>query len=324
MKIAITGAGGHIGVNLCRQLMDAGHEVRALIHEHSGGIDHLQIETVQGNLFDVESLERLVKGAEIVFHLAASISIHKRDPLTYKTNMKGTENILKICRESAVRRFIHFSSIHAIKHEPFDRELNESRELDIDSKFDYVRSKALAEKLVLETNGDGLETMVLSPTAVIGPEDHKPSILGDAIIRFYNHKNPALIPGGYDWADVRDISAAATNAIETGVPGEKYILAGHWKSLGDLAEVVHRCGGAKPPMMTVPFVLAKATAPFLNLYSKIRNQEPLYTTLTLDAVAKSHQNISCKKAKMTLNYQLRPFEESIRDTIEWFKKKHFI
>ncbi len=324
MKIAITGAGGHIGANLCRHLIHSGYEIRALIHEKSAGIDQLDIEKITGNLFDTDSLNNLVEGTGIVFHLAASISIHKKDPLTYKTNLTGTENILNICRKHAVRRFIHFSSIHAYKHKPFDEVLDESRELDIDSQFDYVRSKALAEKLVLETNGNGMETVVLSPTAVIGPEDHGPSLLGDAIIRFYKNKNPALIPGGYDWADVRDICAAAANAIEMGQPGERYILAGHWKSLYELAEVIHRQGGAKPPRMTVPVALAKAAAPFLNYYSKIRKQSPLYTSLTLDAVVNSHRNISCQKSGEELNYQPRPFEESVKDTIDWFKKMHFI
>jgi dihydroflavonol-4-reductase len=324
MKIAITGAGGHIGVNLCRYLISSGHEIKALIHEKSAGLDHLKINMVTGNLLDTDSLINLVDGADIVFHLAASISIHKTDPLTYKTNLIGTENVLNVCREKGVKRFIHFSSIHAIKHHPFDKELNESRELDTDSRFDYVRSKALAEKMVLEANGSELETVVLSPTAVIGPEDHGPSLLGDAIIRFYKNKTPALIPGGYDWADVRDICTAAVNAIEMGRAGEKFILAGHWRSLYELAETIHQQGGAKPPWMTVPVALAKASAPFLNYYFKIRNQSPLYTSLTLDAVANSHRNISCEKAREKLKYHPRPFEESVKDTIEWFKKKHFI
>jgi dihydroflavonol-4-reductase len=205
-----------------------------------------------------------------------------------------------------------------------EQELNENRALDVDSSFDYVRSKALAEKMITEANGKELETIVLSPTAVIGPHDYKPSLLGDAVIRFHKGKAPALIPGGYDWVDVRDICIAAMNAIEMGQPGEKYILSGHWRSLKELTDIIHKLGGAKPPLLTVPFALAMASAPLLNLYSKMRKQSPLYTNVTLDAVARSHRIISSQKAKTTLKYSPRPFEETVADTIRWFKEEHYI
>jgi len=324
MKIALTGASGHIGSNLCRILIEAGHEVSALIHTHSEGIGKLKIQLVEGDIFNINSLKQLVNDAEVVYHLAAGIAIYKKAPAIYKTNVLGTENILKVCQSSSVKRFIHFSSIHAYRHKPFNEELNESRPLDIDSPYDYNRSKARSERMVLEANGIDIETLVLSPTAVIGPYDYMPSLLANAIIRFYKGKTPALVPGGYDWVDVRDICQAGRNAISIGQPGTNYILPGHWKSLKELAGIIHKLGGAKPPGVTIPVALAKATSPLLNIYSNLRKQAPLYTNVTLDAVSRSHKNISGRKAKEELQYRPRPFEESISETINWLKNEKYL
>ena len=165
---------------------------------------------------------------------------------------------------------------------------------------------------------------MLSPTAVIGPDDYRPSLIGEAIIRFYKGKNPALIPGGYNWVDVRDVCSAAINAIDMARAGESYILSGQWKSLKDLARIIHREGGAKPPFLTVPIALARASAPVLNLYATLKKQAPLYTSLTLDAIANGNKHISCQKAQKELGYNPRPFEESVADTVKWLKDEHFI
>lgn len=319
MKIAVTGASGHIGSNLCRILIEAGHDVSALIHTHGKGIENLKIHVVKGDLFNIDSLKQLVKGAEAVFHLAAGIAIYKKDPVSYKTNILGTENILKVCQVASVKRFIHFSSIHAYQNNPLDKELNESRPLDINSPYDYNRSKAISERMVLKANGKDIETIVLSPTAVIGPYDFTPSLLANAMIRFYKGKTPALVPGGYDWVDVRDICEAGKNAISLGQAGTNYILPGHWRSLKELAGIIHSLGGARPPGITIPVALAMATAPILNIYSNISKQAPLYTSVTLDAVSRSHKNISGSKAKNELHYSSRPFKETVSETIGWLK-----
>ena len=75
MIIAITGANGHVGVNLCKALIDQGHEVRALVHKNSNGLEKLDVKIFKGDLLKKESLIPLIDGAEVIFHLAAKISI---------------------------------------------------------------------------------------------------------------------------------------------------------------------------------------------------------------------------------------------------------
>jgi dihydroflavonol-4-reductase len=324
MKIAVTGATGHIGVNLCRLLLEEGFRVKAFIHNINQGLENLPLEFCQGDVTRVSDLENLFDGCEVVFHLAAFISLKKNDPVCYKINTEGCSNVLQAARKTSVRRIIHFSSIHAFNELPIDNELDEGRALALESPMAYNRSKALGQKLMLESSSAFPEIIVLNPTAVIGPNDYKPSFLGNALIRFYKGQNPGLVPGGYNWVDVRDICRAAVNAIQYGKPGESYLLGGNWRSLKELIHLMEQYGGKGPPLMEWPFWMAQAAAPFLNLHSRLRKKPPLYTSMSLKTLKYSHHNISSDKARSSLGFTPRSFAETIEDTIAWFKEHHYL
>lgn len=130
MVIAITGANGHVGANLCKALLELGHEVRALVHKNTNGLEKLDVKLFKGDLLNKESLIPFIDGAEIVFHLAAKISING-DPhgSVRAINTEGTRLMIKLSKELGIRRFIYFSSIHAFQQKPHDQVLDESRPL---------------------------------------------------------------------------------------------------------------------------------------------------------------------------------------------------
>jgi len=324
MKIAVTGASGHVGTNLCRMLIDHGYKVRALIHNSSEGLEKLDIEFVKGDVTCEPDLRRLCEGCSVVFHLAACISIRRKDQRCMDINAGSCETLLSAARSEGIRRIIHFSSIHAFSQEPFDEILDEGRDLELNSMISYNRSKALGQKIMLEGSSSVLEVVVLNPTAILGPNDFQPSLLGNAVIRFYKGQNPSLIPGGYDWVDVRDVCTAAINAIEKGLPGECYLLSGSWKSLKEMARAVEKQGGHKAPVLTLPWWLAHVGAVFLNMRATVTGGMPLYTSMSLDTLKESHRNISSAKAAGDLEFNSRPFEETMADTIRWFRENKYI
>jgi len=324
IKVAVTGASGHVGTNLCRMLTDRGYKVRTLIHNSTKGLDDPDLEFVKGEVTSLADLKKLCEGCSVVFHLAACISIRKKDQRCMDVNAGSCESLLRAARSEGVRRIIHFSSIHAFSQKPFDEVLDESRDLELNSRVSYNHSKALGQKIMMEGSSPGTEVVVLNPTAILGPYDFQPSLLGNAVIRFFKGQNPSLIPGGYDWVDVRDVCSAAINAIDKGVPGECYLLSGSWKSLKDMANVVERLGGHKAPRLTLPWWLAHVGAVFLNMHATVTGDVPLYTTMSLDTLQESHRNISSEKAARDLGYKSRPFEETMADTIGWFKEKNYI
>ena len=325
MNIAVTGASGHIGANLCRELLQQGHSIRALVHRSDQGIKELPLEFVKGDLMDPSSLSLLVRDIDVVFHLAAVISIQvKKKEEIFEKNVGGTQNILKAAQKEEVKKFIHFSSIHALDPLPFDCALDESRPLALKDRIEYSRSKALAELAVREAVKEGLDAVILNPTAVIGPFDYAPSLLGRALILIYQGKIPALVHGGYDWVDVRDVVQASVAAVEKAEKGECYLLSGYWKTLGELAELIYGISGRRYRKMTCSAGLARIGLPFLKVYCRLNGSQPLYTRDSLRIFQTGHKGISCAKAGRCLGFNPRPIEETLRDTFEWFEANGFM
>jgi dihydroflavonol-4-reductase len=324
MRIAITGTSGHVGNNLCRMLISQGHEVKALVHRDTKGLEGLPVELVKGSVTSETDLANLITGCETVFHLAAYISIHKKDPVCLNINAESCIRLVNAAKTKGVKKIIHFSSIHAFRQEPLGIELNEGRELELHSDVSYDRSKALSQKFMMEASSGDLEIIVINPTAVIGPNDFKPSLTGSALIRLYKGLLPALIPGGYDWVDVRDVCKVAIKAMECGIPGECYLVGGSYQSIRSMAHEIKKLGGHKPPRLELPFWTARIGVPFLNLHSAIRKKEPLYTSVSLYTLKHSHNNISHEKARLVLDHNPRPFSETLADTIGWFRENRYL
>jgi dihydroflavonol-4-reductase len=324
MKIAVTGANGHVGANLCRILLTEGHQVKALVHKHQDALKGLGIELIQGSVNDPEALRKLFKGVEIVFHLAALISIDGQKERLLKVNYEGTKNLISIIKENGVRRLIHFSSIHTLKHFPFNEPMDETRPLMTAGPTWYEVTKAKAEEMVLEATFSGLDAVVINPTAIIGPNDFKPSLVGTVLIRLYKNSLPALVPGGYNWVDVRDVVRGAIAAMDSGKKGERYILGGKWVSVRDLAMTVQQVTGKKVNRFMIPTGVAKIGVPFIKAYAKITMQEPLYTTESLRTLREVNTRISCLKAETELGYKPRSLDITVRDTMNWFCENGYL
>ena len=324
MIVAVTGASGHIGVNLLPRLIEEGYEVRVLVHNNSKAFKGLKVTTIQGDLLDKGSLLNCIDGAEVVIHLAGIITLEKKSEEVLRVNIDGTRNLLDTSRELGVKKFIFFSSIHALTVFPLSGIMDETRELNRQSPFDYDQSKVKGEEMVRAASQNGLHTVTLNPTAVLGPNDHKPSQLGRAIIQYYRGNIPATLDGGYNFVDARDIAEATIRAIGTGRSGHRYIISGNWKSIQELGHAVHKCGGSKPPSIKVPFWLARFGAGILNHFATGKDEERLFAPASLDTLEHSHRNISHEKAYRELNYKPRDFDLTIRDTIEWLKENDYL
>jgi dihydroflavonol-4-reductase len=324
MKIAVTGANGHVGFNLCQRLLELGHHVNALSHTHNNAIKNLPVNLIKGDLLDRNSLNSFLRGMDVVFHLAAKISISgDPDGMVHRINTEGTQNLLESIIQFKVGKLIHFSSIHAFQQEPVTEFLDETRPL-VEQGFAYDVSKAIGERYVLEFIQKGLNAVILCPTAIIGPADPQPSLVGKAVIQLYHQQIPTLIPGGYDWVDVRDVVEAAINAIELGRKGEKYLLSGHWHSLQEFSSIIGQVTGTKTIRTILPFWIAQIGLPFIHLYSRLTGNEPLYTKESLEILAKGNRHIFHQKAKHELHHQPRPLKSSVADLFKWFQLNGYI
>ncbi len=318
MKIAVTGASGHVGNNLCRKLSSLGHNLKGLKHHSADSLKNVEMQLIEGDVLIPNSLNNLVKDAEVVFHLAAKIDLLGNKKSMFTTIVEGTKNIIEACIRNNVRRLIHFSTIHAIDHSNNTSPLDENRPLISKSRIMYETSKAKAEKLIQDIPTEILETIVLNPTAIMGPNDFAPSMSGQLIRQLRSNSIPAIIPGGYNWVDVRDVVNAACNATLKGVPGKRYILSGKWHSLKEISLMVEELTGNNTPKLEMPMFIAWLGLPFIQAMSWFKKEQPLYTKDSLMVVAGSSRNIDNSKAKKHLDFKPRPLKDTIRDTIQWF------
>jgi len=320
--IAVTGASGHLGANLIRTLLERGERVRVLFHRDGRALEGLDLETVRGDILDPDSLRRTFEGAAIVYHLAARISIAgDRDGLVYRTNVEGTRNVVDACLECGVKRLVHFSSIHAFSGKPEDGIIDETGRLvpDHPGTVDYDRSKMLGELEVGRGIKDGLDAIIISPTGVIGPYDYKPSRMGQVLMDISRNRLPALIDGGYNWVDARDVIKLTLAASETAPSGAKYLASGDWGHFRDLSRIIGEVSGRPVTRRITPMWLGRLVAPVALGWARLTRSQPHFTPEALHAL-RSHRYVSHQKASSELGYESRPIEETIEDTLSWFKE----
>ena len=317
--ILVTGAAGHIGNVLVRELVNKGEEVRALIlpGEDTTSIYGLDIEIIVGDVLDPDSLDRAMRGIEIVYHLAGVISIlPDKNDLMWQVNVEGTRNVLAAAKRAGVKRLVHTASIHALSRNWIGM-INEDVPFDPNATAGgYDRTKAAASLLVLEAAKEGLDAVIVCPTGVIGPHDYSGSEMGDLIKDWLKKKLNFLVRGAYDFVDVRDVANGMILACERGRRGEVYILSGWQIKVLELKQLVQNVIGKRIASITLPMWVAKFGAKFMPLFYKITRRRPRFTDYSLNTL-QSNSKVSSAKAQNELGYQPRDLKTTISDTVNW-------
>lgn len=325
MIAAVTGASGHVGAALSRALLGAGDTVRLLVHEDTRALEGLNAERFRADLTDPESLRRAFQGVEIVYHLAAFISLDRRNTESMRRiNVEGTRHVIRACRDCSVRRLVYFSSIEALADLKSLKPTDESNPLaEPGDTTKYGLTKAEAARLVMKAVQEDLDAVILLPTAIVGPYDYKPSHLGRALLDLYHNRLPALIRGGFNWVDVRDLAEATVAAGHRARRGERYILSGTWKSIAQMGELVGEVTGRDGSRPVLPVWAARVAAGIIGGLPGLGSRYPAFTPEALIAIGK-HREVSCAKARAELDYQPRPLEQTLRDTFRWFREQGFL
>jgi dihydroflavonol-4-reductase len=321
--ILVTGAAGHIGNVLVRELIKEGRQVRALIlpDEDLSSLEGLDIELIIGNVLDKASLERAMKGIDVVFHLAGVISIMPgRNEWMRRVNVDGTRNILQVAKQAGVKRLVYTSSIHALSRN-WTGKINEKVPFDPNNPVGgYDRTKAEASLAVLDAVREGLDAVIVCPTGVIGPHDYRGSEMGDLLKDWFRKRLHFLVKGAYDFVDVRDVAKGHILACDRGKKGEVYILSGWQIKVFELKKMVQEVLGRRIVSITVPIWMAKLGAKITPLYYRLAKKRPRFTDYSLETL-QSNSDVSCGKAKRELGYKPRNLVTTIKDTVLWLVGK---
>lgn len=328
MKALVLGATGQLGSNLVRALLIRGDQVRALVRPTSNllGLRGLDVERVEGDLNDLESLRRACDGVKIVYQAASYYPPHTIPVGTATSQaLAETKNLLEAVRRASVERLVFTSTLTTIGF-PADR----TRLADETCPFvplypdnPYLMSKAAMEKAVLEAAKEGLPAVVVNPTAFFGPYDSQPTS-GTQILMIARRRMPAYVQGLVNVIDVRDVAAGLIKAAERGRVGERYIL-GNWNTTQkELNELIARVAGVMAPMVAVPFALARYGSKFGDwaFRTLLRSHAPVPGFFV--EVLRHMQHYDCSKAIRELDYPRNAVEPAIRDALVWFRENGYL
>jgi len=320
--VLVTGATGHLGTVLVHQLVERGDQVRYLARsEPTDGLRECNAEWIQGDICDEDVVRRALSGVDTVYHAAALISIMPRswDEL-FRVNVLGTRTLLQCSRTAGVRRFVHVGSVEAFPLVDGPRPLSEEQAIDpMRTAIEYGRSKAIAVLEVLAASDD-MDCIVCAPTSFLGPPDYRRSPIGEVIHDYLLGKLPALVEGGFDFVDVRDIADGVIRAGEHGKTGRIYLLSGRYATLTELFDLVERASGIRKPRLCLPQWLLRPFTPAIELYYRITGRPPQFTRGSLKLI-RLNVTVDSSRARNELGYDPRPLEETVADTVEWFKKQ---
>jgi dihydroflavonol-4-reductase len=324
-RCIVTGATGHIGNVLVRELYHNGYDIRAIVLEKD---DATVIEPfctiVRGNILDRRFLEENVRDADVVFHLAGIVEIGtgKRKTIM-KVNVEGTKNVVDACLMNGIPRLVYTSSVHAIPELPqgeIMREIDDFDPLKVHGL--YAESKAMATRIVLNVKDSPLDVVVVHPSGVIGPYDYKLSNVSQVFIDYLCGRLTAYLKGGYNFVDVRDCARGIRLAAEKGRRGECYILSGSEISVKELLDEIAAIEGRKRIRTVLSFWFILAMSYFAEAYYKVVRRKPLFTHYSV-LVLRSNARFDNGKAVRELGFETRDIRESVRDTY-WFAVEHYL
>lgn len=317
MKCFVTGATGHIGNVLVRELYENHHEVTSLVLPKD---KYHMIEpysnVVFGNILDCEFLERTIVDYDIVFHLAGIVEIGSgKKKKLMKVNVEGTKNIVDTCQKNHIKRMVYTSSVHAIPELPKGIRMTEIDHFDPKLvKGLYAKSKAMATNYVLSEDHGDLEVIIVHPAGVIGPYDYQMSNVSQLFVDFLLGRLTAYTRGGYNFVDVRDVARGIRLAGEKGKDKECYILSGHEVTVKELLDSIAVETGRKKIKTKLAFWFIFAMSYFAEIYYKFARQKPLFTHYSI-VVLNSNYLFSNEKARQQLGYTTRAFQISIHDAV---------
>ncbi|MDX9691743.1 MAG: NAD-dependent epimerase/dehydratase family protein [Acholeplasmataceae bacterium] len=299
----ITGATGHIGNNLCHYLVEQKESVRILIRQKDHSLDDLDVLTSCSHTFSEAFLDQAIDTNDVIIHVAGYVNLTKKNRLeTYRANVQLTKILIAIAKKKSCR-FVYISSVDVIL-KPKKGIVSEPHTFDqCPHKSYYQTSKWLATKYVYDAIENGLNGIILYPSAVIGPRDIKPSRIGLELIKMMKKRVLFSIRGGYNFIDVRDVVKGIYVASKFDTK-EHMILSGIHLSVTDLYRMVSDITHAKKIIIKVPLFIAK-------IYSIIH---PKYSKLMIDSLLEN-DNYDDSKRKVHLFDELTPFDKTLSDTL---------
>lgn len=313
----VTGAAGFLGRHVVAALVDAGHDVTALVRPHStGGVSSARV--VAGDVLDPASLDAASRGVDGVFHLAGRVS---RDPadaeLLHRLHVRGTRNVIDAALATSVKRVViaSTSGTIGISESPDVHDETSPTPSGLIARFPYYRTKLQAEEEALSRSDDRLEVVSVNPSLLLGPGDVNGSSTED-VGKFLTRAIPAVPAGGAAFVDARDAALGAVAAMERGRPGQRYLLNACNLSVKELFSRLERLSGVPAPKWLLPrsAVLSREIVRAARaIVGSIGGELPV--DLVSAEMGRLFWYVDATKAERELGFRARDPQDTLADTV---------
>jgi len=285
---------------------------------HLAGLD---LDYVQGDPRDAETIRPAMAGIRYLFHVAADYRLWARDRNEIVTNnVTGTRVMMEEALRAGVERIVYTSSVATLAVQRDGTSVDETVPLDeLKAIGAYKRSKVAAERLVERMIAQqGLPAVIVNPSTPIGPRDVKPTPTGRIIVEAARGRMPAFVDTGLNLVHVDDVAQGHLAALDRGKIGERYILGGQNVQLSEMLAVIANLIGRRPPRVRLPRSAIVPLALAAETVARFTGREPF---VTMDALRMSKYRMffTAAKAERDLGFTARPFTDALTDAIRWFR-----
>ena len=323
--ILVTGASGIVGHFIVKDLIAAGHNIRALKRAESN-IDSLaqwnkNIEWVEADLLDLTALTKAFTGIDRIVHCAAFVSFHQEDKAEMMNiNINGTANMVNLALENQVKKFVHVSSVAALGRKPGLKTIDENIKWEeSENNTNYAESKYLGELEVWRAQEEGLPTVIVNPSVVLGPGDWNSSSM--QLFKYVNEGGSFYPDGEMNYVDVRDVSNIIEILLFNDIVEERFILNAGKTYYKDIFSLISKNLNKPPPKIKVSNTLLSFAYILETIKSKLLRKKSL---ITRDSIRLSRMNyfFSNQKLKKALNYEFKTLDDSVAWTCSEIIKRN--
>ncbi|MCI0416825.1 NAD-dependent epimerase/dehydratase family protein [bacterium] len=321
-KILVTGGTGFLGKHLVEELLQRGEkQIRVLTTSPPEWLQTLDVEVVEGSVTSAEIVKVAVEGVQQIYHLAGRVSRNDEEKREmYAVHVDGTRILCEAAIKAGARRMVLASSSGtiAITEDGFEIPNEEwPTPIEIISKFPYYASKLYQEKTARMICKNHMELVILNPSLLLGPGDERLSSTQD-VLKFLAGDIPATPSGGMNFVDVRDVAPAFYNAMQHGIPGERYLLAGPNWTLERFFGHLERVSKVSAPRLKIPARLHTVSSKIVEGAYKTVGKTPPVEPVSME-MSRYFWYADSTKAKEELGFSPRDPQETLHDTVQYLR-----
>lgn len=328
IKTLVTGGTGIVGTRLMFDLLSKQREVWALkrpdsstlytekafeFYDSNNGLNLFNnINWMVGDIRDSVAMNELLMGFSDIYHCAALVSFKLKDKeKLMQTNIQGTQNIVNAALINGIKKFCFISSVAALeRNNPNELVTEKFTGAEIKRRSNYGQSKFLAELEVWRGIEEGLNSVIVNPSLILGAgrPDMSSGLLYRTVLKGLNYYGP----GSNGVVDVRSISEVCIELMDRELFNERIILSAHNISHKELFTIIAESVGKKPPTRRLSPTLLKFGSVIAGLMA-LMGLEPFVSKESLKSAVKQIRYDNTKlKNFVDMNYP------SAEDSIKYF------